>query len=109
MSKLSRLTAVMVLVLVSVFSCQAWAYSGGDGSAAIPYEINTVADLTQLAGTTGDYGKYFKLTANIDLAGQAFDRAVIAPDADLVADAYQGNGFRGSFNGNGYKILNLNY
>jgi hypothetical protein len=83
-------------------------YSGGDGSADNPFKIATKADLLELAVTTTDYNKCFILTADIDLAGETFNTAVIAPDTDNTEwNYFQGTPFTGIFDGNGKKISNL--
>ncbi len=82
-------------------------YSGGKGTLDDPYQIATVDDLLYLSATSTDWDKHFILTANIDLTGNTFDRAVIAPDTDESADDFQGVSFTGSFNGNGLSISNL--
>jgi rhodanese-related sulfurtransferase len=87
-------------------------YSGGAGTADDPYQIATAADLIALGETPEDYDKHFVLTADIDLdpnlpGRKVFDRAVIAPDTNNVADNFQGTAFTGVFDGNGHTILHL--
>ena len=77
----------------------AFAYSGGSGSAEAPYQIATAHDLIDLGNRPKDHDKHFILTANIDLAGYTFDRALIAPDGDA--------GFAGHFDGQQFAIRNL--
>ena len=85
----------------------AGTYSGGDGSVENPYQISSADDLLELGATTEDYGQYFILTSDIDLAGQTFNRAVIAPDTNNSTSTFEGSAFRGSLNGNGHAISNL--
>ncbi|MBN1788706.1 MAG: hypothetical protein JW806_09995, partial [Sedimentisphaerales bacterium] len=82
-------------------------YSGGTGEPNDPYQIADVNDLLQLAADTNDYDKCFILVNDIDLAGYTFDKAVIAPDVNDVNIGFQGDCFRGTFDGNGYVISNL--
>jgi hypothetical protein len=82
-------------------------YSGGKGSLEDPYQIATVQDLLALFATAAQWDKHFILTADIDLAGNTFDKAPIAPDADDDADEFQGTPFSGVFDGNGHAIRNL--
>ena len=82
-------------------------YGGGTGEPDDPYQIATAEDLILLGESPEDYDKHFILTANIDLSGYAYDRAVIAPDIDDVNDGFQGTSFTGDFDGNGQAILNL--
>ena len=81
-------------------------YSGGSGTEADPYKIATLADLITLGNTTADYDKHFVLIADIDLAGQTFTHAVIAPDIS-TADQFQGTPFTGTFDGKGHVIRNM--
>jgi len=73
---MKQINFLKVLMFMAIIlwptTTQAQTYSGGDGSADSPYEIKTTADLQALADsvkTTTDYskGKFFKLTADIDL------------------------------------------
>jgi len=81
-------------------------YSGGSGTESDPYQIANKADLLYLGTNTTDYSKHFIMTADIDLAGEVFDRAVIAPDGS-TADGYAGTPFTGVFDGNGYAVRDL--
>ena len=82
-------------------------YSGGSGAVADPYQIATKADLLVLSTNTSDYGKHFILTADIDLAGEVFDRAVIAWDTNGSDTEFQGSAFAGVLDGCGHIISNL--
>jgi len=87
-------------------------YSGGTGEPNNPYQIATAEDLMLLGETPEDYDKQFILTANIDLnpnlpGRKVFDKAVIAPDTNDVADDFQGTLFTGVFNGNNHTISHL--
>lgn len=86
------------------------SYAGGDGSKTNPYEIATAKQLAKLArdvnnGNTPQafLGKYFKLTADIDLSG-----CIWKPIGKYYND---GNGknrlFFGKFDGNGHVIKNM--
>lgn len=86
------------------------SYAGGDGSKTNPYEIATAEQLAKLArdvnnGNTPQafLGKYFKLTADIDLSG-----GIWKPIGKYYND---GNGnnrlFFGKFDGNGHVIKNM--
>ena len=98
--------AGLVVAALAVPSLAA-AYSGGDGSAASPYQIHAVDDLLALSTTSGDWSKHFILTADIDLAGQTFYQAVIAPDTNPSSRYFQGTAFTGSFDGNHHTIDHL--
>jgi hypothetical protein len=97
------LTAILILAAGSAFG-----YSGGTGVTDDPYQIASAADLLELAANTGDFGAYFVLTADIDLASSGtFSAAVIGPDTSDFASYYDGVPFTGDFNGDGHTISNL--
>ena len=77
------------------------AFSGGTGTEADPYKISSVADLQQLAtdvnGGNNYSGKYFKVTADIDLSSIS----------NFTPIGTEDNPFKGTFDGGGYKISNL--
>lgn len=86
------------------------SYAGGDGSKTNPYEIATAEQLAKLASDVNNgntpqafLGKYFKLTADIDLSG-----GIWMPIGKYYND---GNGnnrlFFGKFDGNGHVIKNM--
>lgn len=88
------------------------SYAGGDGSKTNPYEIAKAEQLAKLArdvnnGNTPQafLGKYFKLTADIDLSG-----GIWMPIGKYY---YYGDGngenrlFFGKFDGNGHVIKNM--
>ena len=88
------------------------SYAGGDGSKTNPYEIATAEQLAKLArdvnnGNTPQafLGKYFKLTADIDLSG-----GIWMPIGKYYNKGYD-NGenrlFFGKFDGNGHVIKNM--
>ncbi len=108
------LRCVLVLGLaIELMSTTAWAYSGGTGKPNDPYQIATAQDLIELGQEHNDYNDCFVLTADIDLSGYTFDRAVIAPDVDDTTSSYpsspshQGTKFKGTFDGNGHIISHL--
>lgn len=82
-------------------------YGGGAGAPEDPYQIYTAEHLLELGNTTSDYEANFILMADIDMAGQTYTQAIIAPDLDDETWGLQGTSFPGTFDGNGHKILNL--
>jgi hypothetical protein len=69
-------------------------YGGGAGEPNDPYLIYTAEHLNALGAEPNDYDKHFKLTADIDLSGFEYDKALIRI-------------FTGVFDGNGHKVLRL--
>ncbi len=97
-----------LFVITVVASSALWAqYSGGSGLSDDPWLIANAVDLILLGNSPDDYGDHFNLTANIDLAGQPYTRAVIAPDTNDSKPGHQGPVFTGRFNGMGHSISNL--
>ena len=96
------LTAILTLAAGSTL-----AYSGGTGEPNTPYQIATKADLLALAADTNDYNQCFILTADIDMQGQVFTTAIIAPNTDNSNYDFEGIAFTGTFDGNGHKITNF--
>ena len=86
------------------------SYAGGDGSKTNPYEIATAKQLAKLArdvnnGNTPQafLGKYFKLTADIDLSG-----GIWMPIGKYYNYGNSNNRlFFGKFDGNGHVIKNM--
>jgi hypothetical protein len=91
----------------AMLSSVSLGYFGGNGSAANPYQIASKADLLALAADTGNYNKCFILKADVNLTGEHFNTAVIAPDIDPVNNDFQGTSFSGVFDGNGHTISKL--
>jgi hypothetical protein len=72
-------------------------YSGGSGTGDDPYLICNKDDFLCFGVDCKNYGKCFKLTSDIDLSGETFTNAVIAPN----------RGFTGCFDGGGSTVSNL--
>jgi len=91
-----------ILIFTNVF-----AYSGGTGEPNNPYQIADTNDLLALAADTNDYSKCFILTADVNLQGQVFTKAIIAPNTGSSSDwppDFLGTAFTGTFDGNGHKV-----
>ena len=83
------------------------SYAGGDGSKTNPYEIATAEQLAKLARDVNNgntfRGKYFKLTADIDLSG-----GIWMPIGKYYNYGNVNNRlFFGKFDGNGHVIKNM--
>jgi hypothetical protein len=89
--------ALLTLLILAVVSPCLAKYSGGAGTAGDPYKIATKADLIALAANTADYCRCFILTADINMRGQVFTKAIIG----------SGGPFTGAFDGNNHKITNF--
>ncbi len=98
---------LVICMLVGILNTTLLAYSGGTGEPNDPYQIATAEDLNALGSEPNDYNDCFILTADIDLSGYVFDRAVIAPDTNDSFSGFQGPGFGGFFEGQGHVIVGL--
>jgi hypothetical protein len=98
--------ALVVAGLVFCSLSSAFAYSGGSGTPAAPYQIANNTDLLVLAVTTADYNKCFILTADINMGGEVFTTAIIAPDT-ISGSNFDGTAFTGTFDGNSHKITHF--
>ena len=80
-----------------------------DGSVAYPYLIEDLADFDEFAGDSSYWatGVRTKLMTDIDLSGRTYRTAVVAKDTDGSTFQFDGPVFKGKFNGNGFRILNL--
>ena len=85
-----------------------WAYSGGRGMAQDPFVLSSPDDLMQLGQTPRDYDKHFVMSKDIDLAGNLFTQAVIAPYHESHVHPFEEERkFTGTLNGNGHVIRNV--
>ena len=71
------------------------AYSDGEGSDWFPYQISSIADWQELMATPDNWGDYFVLTDDIDLAG-----ILVTPVGN------SDHAFYGVFDGAGHIIAN---
>ena len=94
-----RISIQQTMILMSFVATITWGYSGGTGKSYDPYQIAMAEDLIALGNDPCNYDKHFILTADIDLSGYVFDRAVIAPGYDQE--------FSGFFDGCGHVISHL--
>ena len=101
--------AIFALLVISACSDPSLAkYSGGSGDAGNPYQIANIADLLTLANDVNDYDKCFLMTADINMQGQVFMTACIAPDTDSTpGSGFNGTPFTGAFDGDNHSIVNL--
>ena len=93
LSEYRKMWAAIIIVLC-LFSA-VYAYSGGSGTSAAPYQIATVNDWNNLTKTPSDWSKYFIMTADVNLQG-----------VPLTPVGSSATNFTGVFNGDGYVIYN---
>jgi hypothetical protein len=102
------LLGIMCLIVALLMANLAFGYSGGTGEPNNPYQIANVNDLLALSAEVNDYNKCFILINDINLSGQNFTTALIAPDINPSESGFQGTAFTGVFDGANHKITNLN-
>lgn len=104
----SRLYVYTSLLTLWVVSTTAIAqYDSGTGEPNHPYVIATASQLNALGQDPNSWSKHFRLSADIDLGKVTYKKAVIAWDIDDHNFRFDGTPFTGSFDGNGYSIINL--
>ncbi|MFC1793120.1 GLUG motif-containing protein, partial [Planctomycetota bacterium] len=79
----------------------------GSGTKDSPYLIYKADELNLIGLFPCDWDKHFKLMADIDLSGFAYDTALIAPDTGPSTLTFDGIPFTGVFDGNGHTISHL--
>jgi len=83
-------------------------YGGGTGEPNTPYLISTPEQMNALSAESDDWGKHFKLMADIDLYEFSYEAALIAPvTISDINNTLEGTPFTGVFDGNGYRVFNL--
>ena len=105
-SQIVRIIPLLIVIIFTGPSTQA-QYSGGTGEPNDPYQITTAEDLILLGESPKDYDKHFILTADIDLVGHMFDRALISSGTIDRDWNFHGTRFTGQFDGGGHVIRNL--
>ncbi len=108
--KLKKLMAIAVIATLAIvegllpIAAEATVFSGGAGTAENPYLISTAEDLVKLSAlslgeSAADYnGKYYKVTADIDMNGVA----------DFKGIGW-GTHFSGVFDGDYHSVKNLTF
>jgi hypothetical protein len=88
--------ALVIFVFFVLSPIFAGTYSGGNGQPDTPYQISSPADWQELMATSADWGKYFLMTADIDLAG-----------ITLTPVGTSSHGFSGNLEGDSHVIRNI--
>jgi len=92
-----KITKLLLLYLaICLFAWPAQAkYEGGTGTASDPYLIYTAEQMNEIGANSGDWGKQFKLIADIDM------NDIAGTDFNIIEN------FSGIFDGNDFTISNL--
>lgn len=97
----------MAVLVPCLSSCvTAVRFDHGDGTEANPYRVSAASELMSIGSCPSLLDKHFILAADIDMAECPRTSAVIAPAID-GRSVIDGPAFVGTFDGAGYKIINL--
>ena len=97
-----------VLLGLGLGALPVWGqYGGGSGEPNEPFLIYDAAELQAVGANPGDWGKHFRLMADIDLSGYPGSTFNQIGYYDAGGDIYLP--FGGVFDGNGYTISNFNF
>jgi hypothetical protein len=86
------------------------SYGGGNGTSSSPYLIYNAAQLNAIGAKAGDWGKYFRLMADIDLSG--YDGKEGGPSFNRIGyyiNFVESYAFTGVFDGGKYTISNFTF
>lgn len=111
MNLLKQLSAITLLLSISLSLSGQQLFSGGNGSKDDPYQIASEADLRTLAEQVDQYnsfaGQYLKQTADITFAAGS----TMVPIGGPLTDGFNRDMercFQGEYDGDMHKIYNLN-
>jgi hypothetical protein len=109
-ASISNLLGIALVVIVGCSLSVYGKYGGGIGTEEDPYLIYTSEQMNEigLSVNRGDWGKHFKLMADIDLG------AYTGTEFNIIGDIHYdggwvGTAFTGVFDGNGHTISNFTY
>jgi hypothetical protein len=101
----SRLICLMVVVLVCAGAANG-KYGGGNGNGDNPYLVFTAEHLAKIGLDSNDWDKHFKLMRDIDM--RDYNTAGAFPIIGYLQwDPYISKPFKGVFDGNKKRIINL--
>jgi hypothetical protein len=106
----SRRSCLICLMMMAVFVCAGAAngkYGGGNGDSNNPFLIFSAGDLTQIGNNADDWDKHFLLMSDVNMSD------LNTPGAFPIIgyfqwDPYTSRPFKGVFDGNKKRIINLN-
>jgi len=98
-----RITLAILIVSILVTTGLRAQFAGGAGTSASPYQVNTLAHLNTIAGSSTYWNKYFIQTGNIDASASSSMNS----GQGFLPIANTTTAFTGSFNGQGYTISGL--
>ncbi len=94
--------SIIVISLFCVTSIRA-QFAGGAGTIASPYQVNTLAHLNTIAGSSTYWDKHFIQTGNIDASATSTQNS----GAGFAGIGSLSTHFTGSYNGQNYSITGM--
>ncbi len=94
-------TIPLLMIICLLISPAYTKYGGGTGESNDPYLIYTAGQMNAIGAEPNDWGRHFKLMADIDL------KDYVGSSFNLIGSGSQP--FKGVFNGSGHTISNLTY
>ena len=98
---------VICCLVMGSFVVNAAVALDGSGTQEHPWRIKSLEDFNDFAADANYWDDYTRLETDVNLAGQIYTTAVIAPDINNTKAWFQGTAFTGVFDGNDHKIMNL--
>ncbi|MHC4111819.1 MAG: GLUG motif-containing protein, partial [Planctomycetota bacterium] len=105
LGKVTLLIVICCLVMGSFVVNTAVALDGS-GTQEEPWLIQSLEDFNDFAADANYWAGFTRLETDVNLAGQTYTKAVIAPDVSS-SNYHQGTKYTGIFDGNDHKIMNL--
>jgi len=106
-AKAVRKLAFVFALLILAISVNTALGLPGSGTQEEPWRIESPADFNEFAADPNYWDDYTRLDTDVNLAGQTYSTAVIAPDTDNSNWSFDGLAFTGVFDGNSHKIKGL--
>lgn len=97
------LAAILTAVLFIGDNLSAATYGGGTGEPNDPYLIWTPEEMNTIGANSDDWGKCFKLMADVDMS------AYTGTEFNIIGSIYYEGSFTGVFDGNGHTIRELTF
>jgi hypothetical protein len=105
---MSKFVVVITVVLMGLVGSGTVLGLDGAGIQEDPWLIQSLEDFNDFANDPNYWDDYTRLETDVNLAGQTYTTAVIAPDFNNVNYDFEGIALTGIFDGNDHKVLNLN-
>jgi hypothetical protein len=99
-----RIAFIISLVIISAHTVLGLS---GSGTQENPWLIQSLEEFNDFVADANYWDDYTRLETDVNLAGQTYTTAVIAPDIYNYNTLFNGTAFTGVFDGNDHSIINL--